>query len=391
MNSGSVHWSAHEPMERATEDSGLCRKSDDRVFRPQYTGRNSRIEWRNPGDMNNVPNSAAKPGLAELRAELQDAGMDWFAVSKVLPDWAAHAYESKAGRLELRGFVQRHFGLAPGDGGRLLQVELPAARFKTTSNTSIDQIASARAAATACARVVACAIRNDWLGIEADPSKLRETIRSGSKHGWVDLKGLLDYTWAAGIPVLFLPEIPSVGRKMEGMVTYAKGRPVIVLTKKVTQSDWMLFILAHELGHIALRHLEETEGQAIVDDTVDDSNNGDKQEKEANHFAVKLLSAQGALQIANPVPKAPGLKDLALNFGRKYGISPGHVILNAVRHTKINGNNLFALGNAALKLLPEEIRGESPAKLCQEAARKHLDLERLKHDSIEYLEKLGVI
>src|SRR5215475_7795904 len=98
---------------------------------------------------------------------------------------------------------------------------------------------------------------------------------------------------------------------MEGMVTIARGRPVIVLTKKTSQCDWMLFILAHELGHVALKHLEETEGQAIVDDTVEDSDSNDAQEKDANGFATKLLSSQGKLKIANPVPKAPSLAALA--------------------------------------------------------------------------------
>lgn len=342
--------------------------------------------------MSNVLNSAGKPaGMAELRTELQEAGLDWWAVSKVLPDWAASAYDSKAGRLELRGFVQRHFGLALGEGGRLSQVQLPAARFKTRSNTSPDQVASARAAATACARVVAGATNSEWMGLSSDPDKLRDRIRGESKHGWVDLEALLEFTWASGIPVLFLPDLPSTGHKMEGMVTIAKGRPVIVLTKKTSQCDWMLFILAHEVGHVALKHLEETEGEAIVDDTVEDADSNDTQEKDANRFATKLLSSQGKLKIANPVPRAPSLAAMALEFGRKHGISPGHVILNAVRHTTINGKNLFALGNAALKQLPADVRGPSPAELCRQVARRHLDLEKLKNDSIEYLEKLAVI
>lgn len=341
--------------------------------------------------MINVTNSGVKVGLADFKVELQEAGMDWLAVSKVLPDWAADAYDSKAGRVELRGFVERHFGLALGDGGRLSQPKLPTARFKTRSNTSPDQVASARAAATACSRVVAGAVRNTWSGLSSDPAVMREIIRSKSQHSWVDLAALLDFTWSSGIPVLFLPELPTSGHKMEGMVTIAKGRPVIVLTKNTSQCDWMLFILAHEVGHIALKHLEETEGQAIVDDTVEDSDSNDAQEKDANQFATKLLSSQGKIRITNPIPKAPRLAELALAYGRLHGVSPGHVILNAVRHTTINGNNLFALGNAALKLLPADVVGQSPAELCRQAARKHIDLEKLKHDSVEYLEKLNVI
>ena len=115
------------------------------------------------------------------------------------------------------------------------------ARFKTSSGTSVDQVASARSVATACAKILANAVDNLWEGLESDPAKIQKEVQKTSPNNWVDLGSLLEFSWSAGIPVLFLPDLPIIGRKMEGMVTYARSRPVVVLTKKVSQCDWMLY------------------------------------------------------------------------------------------------------------------------------------------------------
>jgi Zn-dependent peptidase ImmA (M78 family) len=311
----------------------------------------------------------------------------------VLPDWAEEAVSSKAGVLELTGFMIRHFGLELDTEGHLRRRILPEARFKNTQGTSSDQVEATRAAATAVARLSARAIRPPWAGIEPDAATTRNSLLAASSHGWIDFEKLLNYAWRSGIPVLYLPELPTDGRKMEGMVTFVGGRPVIVLIKKDDHPDWMLFILAHELGHLANRHLTEVDGQAIVDEAVNkDASIADLQEREANGYALQLLTAkQNGLQISGTIRKAPDLATAAINYGKANSISPGHVILNAVSNTRIHGQPLFALGRAALKLLPGEIVSGTTSDLSRAAARKYLDLDALGYDSVEYLEKLGVV
>lgn len=337
------------------------------------------------------PSKSKKSPESEFRASLRAVGVDWKAASAVLPAWAEHAYASAAGRLELRGFLTRHFGLALDQSGNFARGQLPEVCFKTTSNTSPDEVDIARAVATACSRIVANVTVPAWRGVDKDPVALRGQIVKHSPNGWVDLKSLLEFCWKSGVPVLYLPSLLTSGKKMEGMVTYVSGRPAIVISKRSDQPDWILFTLAHELGHVALKHLPETEGQAIVDDTVERKAT-DEQEKEANDFALSLLTSRSdGLVISSRLPKAAELAAGAIAFGREHGISPGHVILNAVSNTKVDGRSVFPLGQAALKLLPVEITGGTTPELCREAARPYLETDALKHDSFDYLEKLGIV
>jgi IrrE N-terminal-like domain len=174
------------------------------------------------------------------------------------------------------------------------------------------------------------------------------------------------------------------------MVTRIRGRPVIIITKKA-KADWALFILAHEIGHIAKGHLGSGDGEAILDETISNDQTPDQQEREANEFASGILTPDGK-GIRMPIAlKAEDLASAALRYGREHGISPGHVILNAAKHTRIGGNSLFALGNAALHYLPAEVVSRPTDELCREAIQRHVKVDSIKSDSIEFLEKLLVL
>ena len=178
---------------------------------------------------------------------------------------------------------------------------------------------------------------------------------------------------------------------MDGMVTYAAGRPDIIITKKVPHPDWLLFVLAHEIGHIAKGHLPTVEGEAIVDDMVDISatEDLDLQEREANSFATCLLAPNGMeVSLPKPLPTAPRLAALASAYGQEHGISPGYVILNAVHNSTINGQKPFALGQAALKLLGSSKGVEA---YCKQMLRDNVDMDMLRDDTIDFLEKIGLI
>ncbi|EHS53020.1 hypothetical protein PDO_4482 [Rhizobium sp. PDO1-076] len=177
---------------------------------------------------------------------------------------------------------------------------------------------------------------------------------------------------------------------MEGMVTFVAGRPVIILTKRVPHPDWLLFVLAHELGHIAKGHLPEHDGEAIVDDTVDvDGGGRDQQEEEANGYSTHVLAPGGKeVRLGQPLPRAPELAEIALAYARAHGMSPGYVILNAVHNSLVGGKKPYGLGQAALKALPAE---STAAETCRLALQKHIDVDALRDDSIEYLEKLSLL
>lgn len=329
----------------------------------------------------------------DFRKEVEGAGLAWKSFKKILPEWSDTAFESMSGIIELKTFLSRNAGLRFDADGKLVAKELPAACFKTNRSISAEQVVAARSLSTACARLISRATNTSYSEFSESADDLRQSIlRLTNESCWITLPRLLDACWSRGIPVLYLPALPVSGRKMDGMVTYAEGRPAIILTKKVPHPDWLLFLLAHEVGHIACGHLPEKEGEAVVDETVDVGKNEtrDQQEVEANRFATHLLAPAGKeVTISGRLPNAAQLADRATAFANENGMPPGYVILNAVHNSIVNGQKPFALGQAALKRLPNP--ENTAEQLCREALRRHIVKERLRDDSIDFLDKLSLL
>lgn len=152
----------------------------------------------------------------------------------------------------------------------------------------------------------------------------------------------------------------------------------------------MLFVLAHEMGHVAEGHLDQCEGGAIVDEKVsEEDGDTDEQERAANAYALQVLTGgeKGNIRL-NRLMNAGSLADAALRFGRANGIDPGHVILNAVKNSPINGKEPWPLGNAALKHIGENV---AAADMCRDALRRNVDVDALSDDSFEFLERIGLL
>lgn len=75
-------------------------------------------------------------------------------------------------------------------------------------------------------------------------------------------------------------------------------------------------------------------------------------------------------------------------FGEAHRISPGHVVLNAVRHTP---SPPFPLGMAATKLVDEALERKPTQDICKMLSRRHLTFSKLGTDDALFLEKLGVL
>src|SRR5262249_3747340 len=152
---------------------------------------------------------------------------------------------------------------------------------------------------------------------------------------------LIDYCWSLGIPVIHLSSFPNAKRP-DGLCASVKGRPVIVLCKKVMRSAWLLFILAHELGHVALGHIEDD--GVLIDESMSD-NVKDKEEDDANAFAIELLTgnADERFSSSGRWPNATQLAEVALETGTRLRIDPGHIVLNYA-HTM--GGPFWPIANA---------------------------------------------
>ncbi len=272
-----------------------------------------------------------------LQKEFTAVGLRAKDAFLVLPEWWRDAVHHPSGVFEIRGFVAKYFGLEIGPDGRLRQRLMPHACFKTRTGTDVSEIASTRAMATAVARVVASITLPQWKGGLSAAAALRAIALAEGSTPWVGLDDLLRVCWSNGVPVIYLPSLPVTKPKMDGMVTFCGGRPVILVTKKSSAPAWILFVLAHEMGHIALRHLAPSDGGAIVDEKVSEDDGGlDDQERAANAYALHLLTGDGpgAFRLTR-LMKPETLAESAIKFGTAQGIDPGHLERRAfnLQHT----------------------------------------------------------
>lgn len=120
--------------------------------------------------------------------------------------------------------------------------------------------------------------------LPAAPKKIREEVLAES--GELTLEQLVRWTWDQGIPV-----VPMSGRGFEAAAWHVEHRPVIVLNVSHNYLPYWLFALAHELGHLALRHIDE---QGVVDVDEPGLDHKDRQEQEANRFALDMLVPDSA-------------------------------------------------------------------------------------------------
>lgn len=156
-------------------------------------------------------------------------------------------------------------------------------KFKYHQQDKADVPDVAHQLASRVAEVVADTIKLEFKPIPSDPHQVRSEIVA--KHPQVTLYSLLDYCWEHGIAVVYFKNYPKNTRKIRGMIQWQAEHPVIVLSSGKTQPVCLAFDLAHELGHLALGHIKE--GILIDDDIKPDSD--DREERDSNQFAVKLL------------------------------------------------------------------------------------------------------
>jgi hypothetical protein len=199
---------------------------------------------------------------------------------------------------------------------------------------------------------------------------------------WVGLPELLDYCWSIGIPVVFLARFPNGAKKMQGLSAMHQGRPVIVLSRKAAHAAWLLFVLAHELGHIACGHLSED--GVLLDQDVD-KNERDVEEDQANAFAIELLTGEPEFRVftSGRWPNAKDLARIARQLGTKHRIDPGHVVL---KYAHTMGSGFWPVANAALKLL--ESKADAPA-LIRDTLAGNLDWASLPRDSSKFLMRVS--
>ena len=321
--------------------------------------------------------------MKSLYSRLSHVGLTRkFVRDTALPSWwDDEIADNPAGYAQGLLLLSRHLGLElrslQDETTPIRLREFGACKYKKRADVSEDELALARVMATRAAQLAAEAMAIPVGELPANAGEIRQRILDAGAH-WPGLGELLDFCWSVGIPVLHVDHFPTNARRPDGFAARVHGRPVIVLCRHEKATAWLLFILAHELGHIALGHIAEN--GTLLDDCLNEADE-DTEEQQANEFAVELLTGdpQQRYIASGRWPNAAELAERAQQMGRQNMVDPGHIALN---YAKSMGPNFFAVGRAASKLIEPHANA---VKLVRDKMAACLDWSRLPEDSSEFL------
>lgn len=318
-----------------------------------------------------------------LIRELKDAGLSEEAIRAAWPTWwDDEAATSASARAELRFSLSRNLGLAPQSllGERVDFVWQDEARFKNlTANDTFARGALA-SFGVAVARILLRAVAPSQSTVDGLPAgRLRAAILSAQRV--VDLAGLLTVCWGLGIPVIHLRIFPMRAKSMRAMVVQSEGRHAILLGRDASYPAPIAFTLAHEIGHAARGHTGT--GKAIVDLGEPMISEEDAEEREADSFALELLTGSSQPEITTNIDNfsARALARACMEAGPRRGIEPGTLAL-CVGYLR----NDWIAANAALRFIYSQ--RTQVWRPINQLAKQQLRWDALGEESAHYLRSI---
>lgn len=316
----------------------------------------------------------------QLRRELRRAGIANAAIDAVWPQWwSEDAGQSLSATAELTYTVARRLGLSPSalfDGSTKF-LWRDDTKFKNLGTSTERDQAILAAFAVAIARCALGATRSVQLPNLPDVHTLRETILKQGRL--VNALELLTFCWSLGIPVLQLRVFPLRQKRMHAVTVHEHGRYAILLGYETKYYAVVAYILAHEIAHILLGHLEHSTslleiGDPLTPEDVDD------EEAEADQLALTLLTGMANPQISSSTESytATQLAHASQEAAGPARIDPG-VLALCLGHT----TRKWAQSYGALKIIPpgEQDVGER----INGIAASQLDWQAISYANREYL------
>jgi Zn-dependent peptidase ImmA (M78 family) len=328
---------------------------------------------------------AYRAAVRDLYRRLKERGFDRSFVQEfILPEWWDDALaDVEANRALAESYIAKQLGFSLRElQDRERELSMPPiveARFKRYKN-EVDArvLASALVAQQAAARVIG-ALGDDRPQLEYFGAiEVREEILRESPA--VDLESLLDFCWGRGIPVVQLCRVPKAGKGFDGMAAFVDHHPVIVLASNRDGPPWLAFHLAHELGHIMLKHVGPDE--SLLDPSVFRRADEGRYEREADAFACEVLTGHPEPRIDDRKLSAPRLATFAERQSTRLGVDAGVLALIYAK-----SNDRWAPAQAALKYLDLEAGGR--AAVASRLKRWFPDLEELSEEDERLLRVLS--
>jgi Zn-dependent peptidase ImmA (M78 family) len=314
-----------------------------------------------------------------LISRLRSAGISQAAIRAAWPSWwNKEAASSPSARAELRFALARRLGLEPKAllGERVEFVWHDEARFKYLSTEDAAQRAALTSFGMSVGRLLLRATSSGPIGI-SDAAGLRDAILKSSR--FVDLNSIIATCWALGVPVIHLRVFPLEAKSMHAMVVSLDRRFAILLGRDARYPAPVAFTLAHEIGHIMLGHLADS--PALVDlEDPSTARDGDEQEREADRFALTLLTGSPDPEIRTNLERfnAPTLAKAVLDAAEGYAVEPGTLAL-CLAHRR----NAWSVAMASLRFIYAE---RKPAwREVNGIASRQIDWDVLGDEAASYL------
>ena len=330
--------------------------------------------------------TATHKAMRRLYQKVRSVGYTKPYIHSLLPEWWDDAIaETPSGRQQASLILGRLLSIQPEtlwtEAAEPALVVPEGRKFKQRANTHADELGIACALARSAARLVLSAFKPEFTpGFYPDALALRQTLLASDKP-WIDFQTLLAYCLEAGIPVILLRHLPKGAKKMAGLSFEQDGRPVIVLTQ-VKPHGYLLFDLAHELGHLSLGHTRG--GQWVIDAHIDaDTDVDDEEEQAANRYARELLTGSSDFDIVPTGRLYPDqLAGIATRLGLAHHIDPLHIALSYGYHRKTH----WPVATSAVKALAQGQPTDQETLI--RGVLEALDREAMSEDDLAALTRL---
>jgi hypothetical protein len=255
---------------------------------------------------------------------------------------------------------------------------LGGVRLRKWSNAAREEAGPTVQVASRLAQLIALGMREapPFQGLP-DALAIRDEIFMTSPSRLVNLETLLSYCWRHGIPVAHLGRFPKRSKKIIGLAAIFENRPIIVLASSRDALPWLAFDLAHELGHIALKHASAGKYEVDLEFPQQEA----KEEKEANDFAGRLLFGVENFQLGSKRwLKAEVLAAESKKFQQMNHMDAGLLIVNYGRTM-----GQWAAAEAALKTVGQNTGAQ---KLIRNHFVKNFQKDDLPDSSLNFITAL---
>jgi hypothetical protein len=319
----------------------------------------------------------------QLRLRLKALGLSRSAIEAAWPRWwTRRAEASAAAKADLRFALARNLGLDPrsllADNRQPAFVWQGQARFKNLSTDSSLERDAIASFGRAISNLLLAATPGETPLPSITAAGLRQFVLRQSPY--VGLSDLLSIAWALGIPVVQLTVFPGPRKRMAAMSIRVGERYAILLAKEAVFPAPIAFYVAHELGHVALGHFEDSTVVVDFEEAKPTLASDDPEEIAADGFALELLTGHRDLKVVPAIAHsiAAELARVVLAAARDLQIEPGTLALCYGYSTK-----KWATTNAAMKLIyvaPRPVGAE-----VNGVARQQLHMAELPMDGADYI------